>query len=237
MSDSSMVLRATSLARTFGESPNAVTAVADASFDVRAGEMVLIMGPSGSGKTTLLSMIGGLIGVTSGEVELAGVRLSTQTQQQLTALRLRQVGFIFQSFRLIDALSVAENVELPLSLAGMRRPVSRRRALELLDELGMLPRANASPRTLSGGEKQRAAIARAFANDPPLILADEPTGSLDSHAGHTAIELLHRAAKHHAKAVVVVTHDPRIVPFADRTFAIEDGVLRPAGAAQAPGVM
>lgn len=228
MSDARVVLRAVALSRTFGEPPADVVAVSDASFDVRAGEMVLIMGPSGSGKTTLLSMVGGLIGATSGEVELAGVTLSTQTQQQLTALRLRHVGFIFQSFRLIDALSVAENVELPLSLAGMRRPASRRRAMELLDELGMSQRAAALPRTLSGGEKQRAAIARAFANDPPLVLADEPTGSLDSHAGHTAIELLHRAARHHDKAVVVVSHDPRIIPFADRTLAIEDGVLRHA---------
>lgn len=226
------VLRATALSRTFGTAPTAVTAVSNASFDVFAGELVLIIGPSGSGKTTLLSMVGGLIGASAGDVAIAGVRLGTLTQPALTALRLRQVGFIFQSFRLIDALTVAENVELPLNLAGMHRPASHGRALALLDELGMASRADASPRTLSGGEKQRAAIARAFAADPPLILADEPTGSLDSHAGHAAIELLHRAAKEHDKAVVVVSHDPRIRAFADRTFAIEDGVLTPADGAR-----
>jgi putative ABC transport system ATP-binding protein len=135
------------------------------------------------------------------------------------------VGFVFQSFQLIDGLTAAENVELPLNLAGVRRPRSSDRAHILLERIGLSKRLEFRPRALSGGEKQRVAIARAFANDPPLLLADEPTGSLDSNAGQQVIELLRSAAADQGKAVLVVSHDPRIRRYADRIFEMEDGWL------------
>ncbi len=220
------VARATILSKTFGAgTPSAVCAVRDANLTILAGEMTLVMGPSGSGKTTLLSLMAGLIAPSAGVVELAGVRLAELSPSQLTEIRLHQVGFVFQTFRLIEALSVVENVELPLILAGLRRPASERRATELLGALGLIGRLHASPRSLSAGEKQRAAIARAFANNPPLLLADEPTGSLDSRAGQHVIELLHVAAHEQGNAVLVVSHDARIRGYADRVLEMEDGLL------------
>ena len=226
MIDTRVILRATAVSRLYGEGASLITAVRSATFEIRSGEMVLIMGPSGGGKTTLLSMVGGLLDSSSGAIEIDGVLLQRRSQSELTEIRRRKIGFIFQSFRLLDALSITENVELPLTLDGVRRPASRDRATAFLDLMGLGHRRNVYPRTLSGGEKQRVAIARAFVNDPPLILADEPTGSLDSRAGQVAIELLHRAARERGKAVLVVSHDPRIRPFADRVLAMEDGVLR-----------
>jgi putative ABC transport system ATP-binding protein len=224
MNESRIIVSARGLFKTFAQA--SVSAVREASVDVRAGELVLVTGPSGSGKTTLLSMLGGLISPTSGWVELGGEAITRLSQQALTALRLRRVGFVFQSFQLIDGLTVAENVELPLNLAGVLRPRSSDRANLLLEEIGLSARLRFRPRALSGGEKQRVAIARAFANDPPLILADEPTGSLDSHAGRQVIELLRAAAADHGKAVLVVSHDPRIRRHADRILQMEDGLLR-----------
>jgi len=234
MNGSRVIVSARGLFKTFAQpSVAAVSAVREASVDVHAGELVLVTGPSGSGKTTLLSMLGGLISPTSGWVELAGEAITQLSQQALTALRLRKVGFVFQSFHLIDGLTIAENVELPLNLAGVRRPQSSDRANLLLEGIGLSTRVRFRPRTLSGGEKQRVAIARAFANDPPLLLADEPTGSLDSHAGQQVIELLRAAAADHGKAVLVVSHDPRIRRHADRILQMEDGQLRNADPGEA----
>ena len=141
-------------------------------------------------------------------------------------LRLRTIGYVFQGFRLIDALSAAENVELPLNLAGTLRPASRDRAIELLQRLDLGGRLDAFPQTMSAGEKQRVAIARAFANDPPLLLADEPTGSLDSRAGQHVIEILQAAARVHGRAVLIVSHDHRIRRYADHVLEMEDGRLQ-----------
>jgi len=219
--------RATALSRDFGAgTSSAVSAVRGANLSIPTGEMTLVMGPSGSGKTTLLSLMAGLIAPSAGVVELAGLPLAELSRSQLTEVRLHQVGFIFQTFRLIEALSVIENVELPLYLAGVRRPTSERRATELLGTLGLSNRLHASPHSLSAGEKQRAAIARALANDPPLLLADEPTGSLDSGAGQHVTELLHAAAHRQGKAVLVVSHDARIRSYADRVLEMEDGILQ-----------
>jgi putative ABC transport system ATP-binding protein len=226
MTAGAVVARAVGLTKDFGEGPaGRVRAVSSATLELRGGELTLIMGPSGSGKTTLLSLLGGLIAASSGDLEVTNRRIAGLTQAGLTRLRLRSIGFVFQSFQLIEALNVVENVEMPLNLAGHVRPASYRRASELLTDLGLGDRLRFSPRSLSGGEKQRVAIARAFANDPPLILADEPTGSLDSRAGQQVIEILHAAASNRGKAVLVVSHDPRIRRFADRAFAMEDGVL------------
>ena len=228
MNQGAVIARAVGLSRVFeGYAEARVRAVQDVTLELLAGEMTLITGPSGSGKTTLLSMLGGLIPPSAGELELAGCPATRLPQARLTELRLRSVGFVFQGFQLIEALSVVENVELPLNLAGVRRPESQRRAVELLEELGLGDRLHFRPRSLSGGEKQRVAIARALANDPPLLLADEPTGSLDSRAGLQVIALLHAAARKRGKAVLVVSHDPRIRPYADRVFTMEDGVLLP----------
>jgi putative ABC transport system ATP-binding protein len=200
-----------------------VEAVAGVSLTVRAGEFVLIMGPSGSGKTTLLSMMGCIASPNSGHIAIDGVTVSELDQAALPRFRLHHIGFVFQSFRLLDALSVTENVEVPLNLAGVRRPESRRRAHELLHGLGLSSRTSFAPRALSGGERQRVAIARALANDPPVLLADEPTGNLDSAAGDLVIRLLHEQAVERGKAVVVVSHDTRIRQYADWVIPMEDG--------------
>jgi len=224
MSASPDGIRLDHLYRRFGEGEGGVVhAVEDVSLVVRRGELVAVMGPSGSGKTTLLSIAGGLLAPSSGLVEVDGVRLDLLSQEELTGFRLRRIGFVFQTFHLIDALSATENVELPQNLAGVRRPVSSARADGLLQRLGLAGRARSLPKTLSGGEKQRVAIGRALANDPPVVLADEPTGSLDSRAGQEVIELLHDAAHRDGKAVLVASHDPRIRRFADQVVLMEDG--------------
>ncbi|MBK8057499.1 MAG: ABC transporter ATP-binding protein [Gemmatimonadetes bacterium] len=200
----------------------AVQAVADVSLEVPRGALTLVMGPSGSGKTTLLSLIGGLLAPTAGEVYVDGVALGQLSQPALTAFRLARIGFVFQTFRLLAALSVSENIELPLNLRGVRRPASRVRARELASQLGVSHRLDFRPRALSGGEQQRVALARALANDPVLLLADEPTGSLDSQAGQQIIELLHAAARE-GKAVLVLSHDARLGEYADTIVRMQDG--------------
>ncbi|HEX6097389.1 MAG TPA: ABC transporter ATP-binding protein [Thermoanaerobaculia bacterium] len=221
-------------------------AVDDVSLDVAGGEVVLIIGPNGSGKTTLLSMLGGLVRPTRGSVVVEGAALDTMPERELEAFRLRRVGFVFQTFRLLDALSVRENVQLVLDLAachpepakrgegppadarvaresGGPSPSLRMTADALLDRTGALHLAKRSTRVLSGGEKQRVAIARALANDPAILLADEPTGSLDSAAGEAAISLLCDAARKDGRAVVIVSHDTRIAHHADRVVRMADG--------------
>jgi putative ABC transport system ATP-binding protein len=231
MSDQTCVLRVRNLSKTFQDgTAEPVCAVRDVCFEVRSAEVTLITGSSGSGKTTLLSMLGGLIPPTSGDVELLGRSLRDLSQAALTQLRLRAIGYVFQAFRLIDALSVTENVELALNIAGTARPESRARAERLLEQFGLGGRLAFRPARLSAGEKQRVAIARALANDPPLILADEPTGSLDSRSGQRVIETLRDAAHLHSRAVLVVSHDPRIRGYADRVLEMEDGRLRPSPA-------
>lgn len=212
--------------RRFGSGDTLVEAVRDVTLAVERGRLTLVQGPSGSGKTTLLSIAGALLPPSEGRVEVAGQPLAHLAADRLALLRLHSIGFVFQAFRLVDALSLEENVELPLNLAGVRRPESRRRARELVAALGLAPRARLRPGALSGGEKQRAAIARALANDPPLLLADEPTGSLDARSGQEVIALLHEAAHRDGRAVLVVSHDPRVRASADRVWLLEDGALR-----------
>jgi putative ABC transport system ATP-binding protein len=171
-------------------------------------------------------MLGGLLKPSSGTIDIAGHNIAKFSQNQLTDFRLQNIGFIFQAFRLLDSLTVIENIELVLNLSRANRAVSRARASGLLEELKISHRAKFFPKTLSGGEKQRVAIARAFANNPPLILADEPTGSLDSKAGQAAIELLCTAAKERNKAVLIVSHDERIQHYADRVLRMEDGEIK-----------
>jgi putative ABC transport system ATP-binding protein len=200
-----------------------VRAVRDVSLRVERGELVLIIGPNGSGKTTLLSMLAGLLRPTRGTVQFAGKELARMSDRELAAFRLRSVGFVYQSFRLLEALSARENVQLVLELAG--HTDARRLADELLARVGAKEIGDRSPRVLSGGEKQRVAIARALANGPAAIFADEPTGSLDSAAGAAAIGLLRDAARRDGAAVVIVSHDARIAPHADRIINMVDGAF------------
>lgn len=228
MTPPKIVAKVTGLSKTFLADTDApVLAVRDVNLNLCAGEVTLVMGVSGGGKTTLLSMLGGLIPPTSGEIEISGVAFSSLSQAKLTALRLRMIGYVFQGFRLIEALSAVENVELVLNLAGTPRPGSRVTATKLLEQFGLGPRVHFLPHQLSPGEKQRTAIARALANQPPLIFADEPTGSLDSRASQQVIELLQASAKEHGRSVLIVSHDPRIRRFADHVFEMEDGYLLP----------
>jgi ABC-type antimicrobial peptide transport system, ATPase component len=201
-------------------------AVAEVTLKVKQGEVLLINGPNGSGKTTLLSMLGCMLKPSSGNIKIIDQEVTAFDQQRLTAFRLQKIGFIFQAFRLLDSLTAIENVELVLNLKGIGRPDSRERAGVMLEELEISHRSNFFPKALSGGEKQRVAIARALAHDPELILADEPTGSLDSRAGQSAIELLRQAAGRRNKTVIIVSHDERIQYCADRVLRMEDGMIK-----------
>jgi putative ABC transport system ATP-binding protein len=184
------------------------------------------MGPSGSGKTTLLSMLGGLLRPTAGEVLIEGVDITALGESSLPDIRARKIGFIFQAFNLLDALNVEENILFPSKLIPEAKDQARRRANELINLLNLSGRRHALPATLSGGEKQRVAIARALINNPPLILADEPTGNLDSQSGQDVTMILHDIARDKSCAIVLVTHDPRVEDVADRILWLEDGALR-----------
>jgi putative ABC transport system ATP-binding protein len=220
------ILHTEGLTRVFGSGHTAVRAVDGVSLHIGRGELVLVMGPSGSGKTTLLSMLGALLRPTAGRVYLDGTEITALRESQLPALRAGHIGFVFQAFNLLDALTVEENVLFPARLASGGVRAARERARGLLDRLGLAHRARAYPRTLSGGEKQRVAIARALINRPPLILADEPTGNLDSQKGQEVLMILHDVARDDACSVVLVTHDPRAEDVADRILWLEDGKLR-----------
>jgi putative ABC transport system ATP-binding protein len=193
-------------------------AVDGVSLEVQRGEVVLIIGPNGSGKTTLLSMLGGLVRPTRGTVRVDGRALHEMSERELAHFRLTRVGFVFQTFRLLDALTPRENVQLVLDLAASQRDVDA-----ILERTGARHLAERTTRALSGGEKQRVAIARALANDPAILLADEPTGSLDAAAGEATIALLSDAAHRDGRAVVIVSHDTRIAPHADRVLRMSDG--------------
>jgi putative ABC transport system ATP-binding protein len=220
------VLRATDLVKVFGQGDAAVQAVAGVSLAVQRGELVLIKGPSGSGKTTLLSLLGALMRPSAGRVELDGHDYSSLDDAALAVTRARRIGFVFQAYNLLSALNVEENVLFPARLLPGSPAAARLRAAALVDRLGLAHRRHALPAQLSGGEKQRVAVARALINDPPVILADEPTGNLDSQRGMEVAMILHDIARDDGRAVVIVTHDPRIEDIADRVLWLEDGTLR-----------
>ncbi len=214
------------VSKVYGTGHTAVRAVDGVDLQVTLGEIVLIMGPSGGGKTTLLSMAGLLLRPSGGEVWIGGKEASRLNERHLPALRLRTVGFVFQSYNLLGALTARENVEVVMNLAGVRGKAARQRAIELLEMLGLGHRLNHVPADLSGGERQRVAIARALANAPPLILADEPTGNLDSKTGREVMELLCCGlGRDQGRAIVIVTHDHRLRDIADRVLWLEDGRL------------
>ena len=210
----------------FGTGETEVVAVRDVSLDVKRGEVVLIMGPSGSGKTTLLLMLGALLKPTEGEIKLDADVISALGENRLPDIRLRRIGFIFQDFNLLSALSALENVAIVAELAGTKRGEARRKAETLLRGLGLGERLGFLPEKLSGGEKQRVSIARSLVNDPTVILADEPTANLDSKIGHDIMHLLKRIAKEQDLSVVIVSHDQRIKDVADRVLWLEDGQFK-----------
>lgn len=203
------------------------TILARASLSIAAGEWVAVTGPSGCGKSTLLHMIGGLLRPDSGSIILDGLEVTALSDRARAHLRRRQVGYVFQQYNLIDDLTVQHNVELPLLLAGAARAHARREAAELLGRLGLGGRATAWPAQLSGGEQQRVAIARALIARPAIVLADEPTGALDSAAAATVIDVL-AAARDQGQTIVMVTHDPEVARRADRLVPMRDGTIDPS---------
>lgn len=216
--------------RTYGSGPTAVQAVRGVDLEVREGEIVAIVGPSGCGKTTLLSIAGCLLRPTSGKVYIFGREVTGLGQGRLAEFRLRHIGFVFQAFNLLPALSARENIEIALNVQGIAGAASHRRADELIELLDLLAQAGRRPGDLSGGEQQRLAVARALAGRPDIILADEPTANLDSHAGRRVMELMSEAVEaQEAKGLIVVTHDVRIIDMAHRVLYMEDGRLRDDG--------
>jgi putative ABC transport system ATP-binding protein len=220
------VLELNGVTKVYGSGHTAVEAVSSVDLQIKPGEIVLIMGPSGSGKTTLLSMAGLLLHPSEGQIRLNDQEITGLNRGRLPALRLHSIGFVFQAYNLLGALSARENVELVMNMAGLKGKAARRRATQLLTDLGLGRRLDHRPADLSGGEKQRVAIARALANDPPLILADEPTGNLDSKTGREVMELLCCGlGRDQGRAIVIVTHDHRLKDIADRVLWLEDGHL------------
>ncbi len=211
------------LVKVYGSGEASFRAIDGVDLDVHRGEVTLMMGPSGSGKTTLISIMGCILRATSGQVWLQGNEVSGLPESRLPAVRLGQIGFVFQGFNLFPTLTAAENVELALDLKSVRGAKARRRAMELLEQVGLEDKAKSYPADLSGGQKQRVAIARALAGDPRILLADEPTAALDSHSGRLVLDLLRTLAHERDRSVVVVTHDSRALEYADRIVHMEDG--------------
>lgn len=219
----SKILEANGLSKQYIMGEVTVIALQKVDFLVHKGEFVAIMGPSGSGKSTLLHLLGGLDVPNAGDVTLAGRRLSLLQDDEVTVMRRREVGFVFQFFNLLPTLSALENVALPLLLDGMGRREYEARALEMLKIVGLEERAAHNPSQLSGGEQQRVAIARALVAEPQIILTDEPTGNLDTSAGDRLLNLLRRACDAHGQTIVMVTHDPAAAVYADRVVFLLDG--------------
>lgn len=211
------------LTKTYAQGAAAARALDGVNLDAHAGEVMLLMGPSGSGKTTLVSIMGCILRPSSGSVRIEGREIAGLVERELPAVRLNHIGFVFQGFNLFPALTAAENVAVALDLKGIRGRESRRRSETLLEEVGLGDKLGAYPADLSGGQKQRVAIARALAGDPRIILADEPTAALDKHSGRTVMTMLRDLAHQRGRAVVIVTHDNRVMEFADRIVHIEDG--------------
>jgi putative ABC transport system ATP-binding protein len=218
------VLRTLGLEKEYGQGEGLVRALDGVDLEVASGETLAVMGPSGSGKSTLLHLLGGLERPSAGEVWLAGRRIDELSEKALARLRRNAIGFVFQAFHLMDELTAVENVEVPALLAGRSPGAARRRATELLEQVGLTDRAKHLPSALSGGERQRVAIARALSNEPLVVLADEPTGNLDSGATLDVLRLLD-SLRWAGQTLLIVTHDSRIAATADRLISMRDGAF------------
>ena len=216
-------IEARDLIKTYAKGEAAMRALDGVSIDIHAGELMLLAGPSGSGKTTLLSIIGCILRPSAGTLRVMGDDVSRMRERDLPAIRRERIGFVFQAFNLFPTLTAAQNVALALDLKGVAGRAARDRAAALLDQVGLRNKIDSYPADLSGGQKQRIAIARALAGNPPVILADEPTAALDSQSGRAVMDLLQRLAHERGRAVAIVTHDNRMLGYADRTVRMEDG--------------
>jgi len=218
--------RLAGVGKTYGDGETAIAALSNASLDIRAGEVTLIEGPSGSGKTTLISILGLLLTPTTGEVWIEGRNVAGLGERELPALRARNFGFVFQGFNLFPALTAVENVAMAIQMKAPRFEDPKGEARRLLELVGLGPRMHHLPADLSGGQKQRVAIARALGGNPPILVGDEPTAALDTKTALSVMELLRELATERGRAVVVVTHDPRLERFADRVVRVEDGYIQ-----------
>ena len=222
-----LILQLEGVSKIYRSGDFSVTALADVTLNIRGGEIVAIMGPSGSGKTTLLTIAGALLRPTQGRVHICGTEVTSMDESHLASIRRQKVGFVYQSFNLLEALTALENVRVVIQNGSRNgRTDAMERAWHLLETFGLGHRIHSLPKRLSDGEKQRVAIVRALAKDPDLILADEPTANLDAKRGHEVMELLGQKALELHKAVIVVSHDNRVREFAQRILWLEDGRLR-----------
>ncbi|HPH97032.1 MAG TPA: ABC transporter ATP-binding protein [Anaerolineaceae bacterium] len=219
------IIQTQKLTKIYGTGDAAITALKDINLTVESGSFVAVMGPSGCGKSTLLHLIGGLDRPTSGTVLLDGQDIYALNDDRLTELRRQRIGFIFQFFNLLPVLNVRENAALPLVLDGINRSKASEQALQWLERVGLADRLTHRPDQLSGGQQQRVAIARALASEPALILADEPTGNLDSRASDEIAALLRQVCDEWKQSILMVTHDPRIAAYADRIIFLKDGLV------------
>ncbi len=223
MAEDNVVLRGSGLTKQFRSGDLVVDALRGVDIAFTRGEVVAIIGPSGSGKSTLLGILGGLDNPTQGTLQIEGVDITDMGENQLARIRNDSIGFVFQQFNLMPTLTALENVALPVQFSAKPKFNPRQRAAQLLTSFGLADRLRNRPAQLSGGEQQRVAISRALANDPPLLLCDEPTGSLDTENGDLVMDALFKAQRDHNTAVVIVTHDPRISDRADRVLVMTDG--------------
>ena len=223
MAEDNVVLRGFGLTKQFRSGDLVVDALRGVDITFTRGEFVAIIGPSGSGKSTLLGILGGLDNPTQGTLQIEGVDITDMGENQLARIRNDSIGFVFQQFTLMPTLTALETVALPVQFSAKPKFNPRQRATELLTSFGLADRLRNRPAQLSGGEQQRVAISRALANDPPLLLCDEPTGSLDTENGDLVMDALFKAQRDHNTAVVIVTHDPRISDRADRVLVMTDG--------------
>jgi putative ABC transport system ATP-binding protein len=217
----SAAVAASNLTRRYGSGDSVVEAVRSVSLDIPSGEFTAIMGPSGSGKSTLMHLLAGLDRPTEGTVEIAGEDITEMGDKQLTLLRRKHIGFVFQAFNLVPTLNAEENITLPLSIAGRR--IDRSYVDSVIERVGLGDRRSHRPAEMSGGQQQRVAVARALVTEPTVLFADEPTGNLDSHSSAEVIDLLREASGVYGQTIVMVTHDPVAAEAADRTIHIEDG--------------
>ena len=217
----SVAVGAHNLTRRYGDGDSVVEAVRGVSLEIPSGEFTAIMGPSGSGKSTLMHLLAGLDQPTEGTVEIAGQDITTMGDKQLTLLRRKHIGFVFQAFNLVPTLNAEENITLPLSIAG--RKIDRSYVDSVIERVGLGDRRTHRPAEMSGGQQQRVAVARALVSEPTVLFADEPTGNLDSHSSAEVIDLLREASGVYGQTIVMVTHDPVAAEAADRTVHIEDG--------------
>lgn len=217
------IISTSNLTKVYGSGPTAVTALDHVSISIRPGEFVAVMGPSGCGKSTLLHLLGGLDKASEGSVSVDGHNLNDLDDDSLTELRRRKMGFVFQFYNLIPVLTALENAALPITLDGVKSAEAQKKASEWLTRFGLGDRLSHRPDQLSGGQQQRVAIARALVAEPALILADEPTGNLDTKSSDEIAGLLRQVSKEFGRAVVMVTHDPRIAAYADRIIFLKDG--------------